>query len=501
MNWTSRRLSPLALLGLALSALAMSALGLKWSFDGFDVVMVVFGLLLSAGLGLAAFTAALGSEKQQGWRAVDWVAGGLGLLLALGTGTLFLAGLSRGRQVRRFGRPVLPELRASSDWASLPVTSKPAVDPTVVPGRDPMGSSFKPWRWTPVRLLLATIAVFIGTFVLLSAFGAERSASMVIGIPGFGLSFLLAATTLARALQTYWSGQREGASLLGMLGDAVVGTASVLIALMSGLLTLFATVGFSRGRQIRSFGTPVLPGLRPNADWADDSAIAVEPAAYPPGLAEQWRENGKTEHASVAAFARLTLDLMALGAPPALIAAANQDALDEIRHTEICFSLARAIDGRAVSPAPFPEAQRIATLPRLRALALAKLAVDSLVDGALNEGVSARIIAKLARRAEVPEIRERLKEIAADEGRHAAHGWDVVEWCLAEGGAAVAAALRGSLRALPSAMQSAMPEASRSGAWEKWGIHGHALEVEEYAAARAHVVARVETLLALAKAA
>lgn len=26
-----------------------------------------------------------------------------------------------------------------------------------------------------------------------------------------------------------------------------------------------------------------------------------------------------------------------------------------------------------------------------------------------------------------------LKEIAADEGRHAAHGWDVVAWCLAEG--------------------------------------------------------------------
>src|SRR4029077_13893090 len=118
----------------------------------------------------------------------------------------------------------------------------------------------------------------------------------------------------------------------------------------------------------------------------------------PDGVADRWRENGKTEHASVAAFARLTLDLMALGAPPDLIAAANQDALDEIRHTELCFSLAKALDGKAVSPGAFPQAQRVATLPRSRTFALAKLAVDSLIDGALHEAVSARIIASLAHR-------------------------------------------------------------------------------------------------------
>jgi hypothetical protein len=48
--------------------------------------------------------------------------------------------------------------------------------------------------------------------------------------------------------------------------------------------------------------------------------------------------------------------------------------------------LARAFDGKNVSPGPFPEAQRVATLPRSRSFALAKLAVDSLIDGALHEG-------------------------------------------------------------------------------------------------------------------
>jgi len=35
-----------------------------------------------------------------------------------------------------------------------------------------------------------------------------------------------------------------------------------------------------------------------------------------------------------------------------------------------------------------------------------------------------------------------------------------------------------------------------NGAWEPWGIHGEALEREEYAAARADVVQRVGKLIA-----
>jgi hypothetical protein len=278
-----------------------------------------------------------------------------------------------------------------------------------------------------------------------------------------------------------------GGSILAILRNLLVAGFGILVAYL-------ATFGFSRGRQLRRFGRVLLPRLRPESGWTGCS-IALDGDVAPDGVADQWRENGRTEHASVAAFARLTLDLMALGAPPELIAAANRDALDEIRHTELCFSLACALDGKRVSPGPFPEAQRVPTLPRLRTFALAKLAVGSLIDGALHEGVSARVIGKLARRSTDPAINAVLKELAADEGRHAAHGWAVVEWCLDEGGQPVRTALLAALRALPSAMHSTLPEAASDGGWERWGIHGHGLESQEYSAALARVIERVHRLV------
>src|SRR5262249_12790505 len=162
-----------------------------------------------------------------------------------------------------------------------------------------------------------------------------------------------------------------------------------------------------------------------------------------------------------------------------------RDALDEVRHAELCFALARAIDGRSEGPVAFPEAKRKGMLSRVRIVALAELAADSLVDGALHEGMSARVIARLAKRCESPAITAVLKELAADEGRHAAHGWDVVEWCLAEGGKPVLHALEGALRMLPERIVSQQPPLAREGAWECHGIAGHPLEQEEFTRTRA----------------
>jgi hypothetical protein len=49
---------------------------------------------------------------------------------------------------------------------------------------------------------------------------------------------------------------------------------------------------------------------------------------------------------------------------------------------------------------------------------------------------------------------------------------------------------------LPEQMRSTLPEPAAGGAWEPWGIHGEALEREEYAAARADVIRRVGRLIA-----
>jgi hypothetical protein len=353
------------------------------------------------------------------------------------------------------------------------------------------------WTSTPglvfIWILLLALSILTSTLDVLSPLSNGLFISAFAAFLASGL--IAAVRTVLGIVALVRPPRSEPAPEPGVLLVRTLG--NLVMAGFGSYVAYLATVGFSRGRQLRRLGKVLLSGLETSSAWASTPfALSRDPARpVPTEVADQWRENGRTEHASVAAFARLTLDLMALGAPPSLIRAANQDALDEIRHTEICFALATAIDGQRVSPAPFPEAQRVSTLPRSRTLALAKLAVDSLIDGALHEGVSARIIAKLAQRCEVPAITAALREIAADEGRHAAHGWAVVEWCRMAGGGAIEHALLGAIRALPREMRSELPKAAADGAWEAWGIHGNQLEADEYQKARANVVARIHHLM------
>lgn len=332
------------------------------------------------------------------------------------------------------------------------------------------------------------VGVFIGAIVV--AMITDARAVLLFGG--------LASAVLALAALVQGAAAFAGATTAGKVALGFGTLFNVAMMAMGSLLAWLSTMSFTRGRQLRRFGKVLLPPVEPGSAWAHEELRITDDLddSTREGLAAQWRENGRTEHASVAAFARLTLDLIALGAPPALIAAAQRDALDEIRHAELCFSLARAIDGKAEGPGSFPEASRARTLSKTRPVALVELAVDSLIDGALHEGVSARIVAKLARRAVDPTLRSALRKIAADEGRHAAHGWDVVRWCLAEGGAPVAHALASALEVLPETMATDLPEAARLGGWERFGIMGHALERAEHAKARALLERRVRDLVA-----
>ena len=224
-------------------------------------------------------------------------------------------------------------------------------------------------------------------------------------------------------------------ALLSMVGGLVLHVAirrrdeekkleAALEAVGIGVATSFASVGFlfgvglvdllvngfQRGRQLRVAGKVLLPKVS-----ADGHAFAGAHSLNAPivehmsaeertSIARAWRENGRTEHASVAAFAQLTLDLMSLGAPPELLRAASQDALDEVAHTELCFAIARSFDGLAEGPTAFPEVRSVEARPTERIAALSRLAVDSLFDGALHEGVSARTLASLAKAAEVASL-------------------------------------------------------------------------------------------------
>src|SRR5262249_8003152 len=88
-----------------------------------------------------------------------------------------------------------------------------------------------------------------------------------------------------------------------------------------------------------------LPSVCQPSDWC---ARGVTPATSSLSaktrarLAAAWLEIGRMEHASIAAFARFTLQLLAVGAPPDLVMAAQRAMADETNHAQLAFALAAA---------------------------------------------------------------------------------------------------------------------------------------------------------------
>lgn len=68
-------------------------------------------------------------------------------------------------------------------------------------------------------------------------------------------------------------------------------------------------------------------------------------------LASRWLDSALLEHASIASFARFSLHLLAVGAPPELLERTQRAALDEIEHARLAFAIvARGRGGRSRSP-------------------------------------------------------------------------------------------------------------------------------------------------------
>jgi len=165
-------------------------------------------------------------------------------------------------------------------------------------------------------------------------------------------------------------------------------------------------------------------------------AVAALPREAREALAERWIRDGLFEHASIAAFSRLALALLACGAPADLVGATHEAALDEVRHARLSFSLAAAYRGAPVAPAGLP-------LPESLPLGadLVELAVSTALEGAVGETLAAVLASEQASRATDPAVRAVLLGIAADEGRHAELAWRIVAFAVAEGGERVRAAV------------------------------------------------------------
>ncbi len=193
------------------------------------------------------------------------------------------------------------------------------------------------------------------------------------------------------------------------------------------------------GRPFLVSGTPRTAPPSPRCDWCAtiDGLDAVADPALARALASGWRDDALLEHASIASFARFTLELLALGAPAELLAAAQQAGLDEIRHSKLCFALAAHYAGTTVGPGELDISHALGQPD------LATLAVRTALEGCIGETVAAVLAAEQASLAPIA-MRELLAEVAEDETRHAELAWRTVHWAIETGGERVRAAVSGA---------------------------------------------------------
>jgi hypothetical protein len=189
---------------------------------------------------------------------------------------------------------------------------------------------------------------------------------------------------------------------------------------------------FQLGRPFRVHGRPRQCRRARGTGWHDDARPALDQlGAWTRGrLGERWLAAARAEHASVPAFRTLASRLARAGAPVALVNRCEAAADDELRHARRCFALARGYSGVDWTAG--------ALVHRADGSSdLSALAVESLLDGCIGEGIAADLARAGALGATDPVIRESLTMIANDEATHAELAWAIVAFCIERGGAAV----------------------------------------------------------------
>jgi hypothetical protein len=182
------------------------------------------------------------------------------------------------------------------------------------------------------------------------------------------------------------------------------------------------------GRPFLIDGCAVTAHVLERCDWLDEGAPAFDDLALTPAareaLAAHYTRAAQLEHASIAAFARFTLQLLELGAPAELVAGSQRALADELEHAKACFGLASRFAGRALGPAGLPIAGC------LEQTALADVLRLAVREGCIGETVAAVQASEAYAHASDPGVRRALFDIQRDEARHAELAFRFVRWAL-----------------------------------------------------------------------
>ena len=154
-------------------------------------------------------------------------------------------------------------------------------------------------------------------------------------------------------------------------------------------------------------------------------------------IAVGWARAAQAEHASIASFARFTLELLAVGAPPDLVRDTQRAALDEIAHAELSFAIASVYAGQSLGPGRLPIDSNV-----IGRVDLESVIENTVIEGCVGEALAAAE-AEAARDAAIPAVvKTVLGRVAADEAAHAMLAYRFVGWALGVGDRSACAAAR-----------------------------------------------------------
>ena len=141
-------------------------------------------------------------------------------------------------------------------------------------------------------------------------------------------------------------------------------------------------------------------------------------------IAMKFLSQGEGEHASVASFARHSLQLMAIQAPPKLLIASQIASMDEIKHAKICYGIASSLLRSNVGPGTIDIKNSLQSLD-----------LEGILQSVVNEGCTGETIAAVraqlgAHYARNPSMKDALHQIANDESNHAQLAWNTIRWAI-----------------------------------------------------------------------
>lgn len=143
-------------------------------------------------------------------------------------------------------------------------------------------------------------------------------------------------------------------------------------------------------------------------------------------LAGYWTDLGRAKHASVAAFARLAMRLLSLGAPPELISRVQSAMGDELRHARFAFAVASRFRSTAVGPGALP------IEGALDDCTVAGVVLELVRGGCLSATAGSMEARELHERVTDPALRFVLGEIARDAADHVVLAWRALQWIVDE---------------------------------------------------------------------